>query len=58
MCAERRLLSIAAGETSLSFAWKKGGRILFENSAEPRNVSAAIGVSEMAGCILVLKVES
>ena len=39
MCAEKRRLSIAAGEISLSVVWKKDGRILFENSAERRSKS-------------------
>lgn len=31
MYAEKRTLSIAAGQTSLSVVWKKGGQIWFES---------------------------
>lgn len=40
MYAEKRTLSIAAGQTSLSVVWKKGGQIWLESYAERKGQSS------------------
>ena len=57
MCAEKRRLSIVVGWTWLSVVWIRGGRFLFENSAERQGQWSDEGVI-MAGGVQVSKEET